>query len=773
MARKHEPSYNDNNMAIAYYRFSSHSQNEDSIDQQREAAHKYAAAKGFTIVKEYEDRAISGTTEERPGFQLMLSEVAKLRPAALIMWKTDRLGRDRYVFALAKKAIRDAGCKIHLVAETIPEDSAESSFMEGMLESMAEFYAKQAKQNINRGMRYNAENGLYNGHKMLGYTVDESKHYVIDPATAPIVQRIFADYGAGKRLTAIVDELNSQGIRTSRGAKFTVNSLRSILQNQSYIGIYQFSDIVRKGAIPPLVSEGLFEQVKARFAENKRKGAQVAHGMDEADAPRYWLTGHLYCGHCGESMQGVSGTSRTGAKHYYYYCSGQRRRKCKKKPIKKALVEWLVVQLLEDVLNNSENLASLAADAAAYHEKYYKSTAYIDGLIKEQQATQRALNNLVKAIEQGIFSETTQQRLTELEAQKKALAQTIETEQMKAQLAEDEHSIKAYFQQYANANLNDPATREMLLDYFIDKIYVYDDQLEITGWFSGDRRRIEWKEFSDGEIQFNVFASSSTKKETSAKQTSLFWWSARWARSRSFMMLGVGGADPCGDSASPRFTAQRRRPTRRTNAHKELTLVLVVNHFCPVFIFRRGLGNGGVRLARQVGDLIAPLPNGGNAGLILPHKGGLALGLLLFLCLLGLGGGVLTHETVEQTANGLEKPDKGSYQHGDRLLQRNQDSVLDTNGLDTQEYVYHKGGHSSQDKHGSNSLGLTVTARLESDKENCPRRDHGKDHSNSIVSVISLRANQLVSLFLIHLSSPAFCNVLPLKHYCGIEVIIS
>jgi len=523
MAKKKKPSYNDNNMAIAYYRFSSHSQNEASIDQQRETAKQYAAAKGFTIIKEYEDRAISGTTDERPGFQLMLSEVAKLRPAALIVWKTDRLGRDRYILALSKKRIRDAGCQIHLVAEPFPQDSPESSFVEGMLDSTAEFYSKQLSQNITRGMRYNAENGLYNGHKMLGYTVDKSKHYIIDPATAPIVQRIFADYAAGKRLTVIVDELNDQGIRTNRGTKFTINSLRSILQNQAYIGVYQFDDIVVEGAIPPLVSEGLFEQVKARFAENKRKGAQVAHGLDENEAPRYWLTGHLYCGHCGESMQGVSGTSRTGAKHYYYYCSGQRHHKCKKQPIKKAVVEWLVVQLLEEVLNNSENLASLAADAAAYHEKYYKDTAYLDGLIKAQQTNQTALNNLVKAIERGIFSETTQQRLIELEAQKKALAETIETEKMKARITADEHSIKTYFQQYANANLNDPATLEMLMDYFIDKIYVYDDHLEITGWFSGDRREVEWKEFADGEIQFNVFALGSRWADwTGLSET---WWS--------------------------------------------------------------------------------------------------------------------------------------------------------------------------------------------------------------------------------------------------------
>lgn len=101
MARKKKFELNDNNLAIAYYRFSSHSQNEASIDQQRELAHAWADAHGFKIVKEYEDAAISGTTEDRPGFQQMLSEVAKIRPRVLIMWKTDRLGRDKYVLAPA------------------------------------------------------------------------------------------------------------------------------------------------------------------------------------------------------------------------------------------------------------------------------------------------------------------------------------------------------------------------------------------------------------------------------------------------------------------------------------------------------------------------------------------------------------------------------------------------------------------------------------------------------------------------------------------------
>lgn len=83
MAKSKRPETNDNNLAIAYYRYSSHSQNEMSIDQQKQQAHAYAEAHGLTIVKEYEDAAKTGTNANRPGYQLMLSEIGKLKLNAL------------------------------------------------------------------------------------------------------------------------------------------------------------------------------------------------------------------------------------------------------------------------------------------------------------------------------------------------------------------------------------------------------------------------------------------------------------------------------------------------------------------------------------------------------------------------------------------------------------------------------------------------------------------------------------------------------------------
>ena len=73
MAKK-KLKYNDNNLAIAYYRYSSHAQNETSIDQQREAAQRYAEAHGLTVVREYEDAAISGTEENRLSHDIHLAQ---------------------------------------------------------------------------------------------------------------------------------------------------------------------------------------------------------------------------------------------------------------------------------------------------------------------------------------------------------------------------------------------------------------------------------------------------------------------------------------------------------------------------------------------------------------------------------------------------------------------------------------------------------------------------------------------------------------------------
>lgn len=63
------------------------------------------------IVREYENAAISSTTDAYPVFQPMLSAVAKIQPHTVIIWKADSLGHDKYVLTMAKKIIRRRAAK--------------------------------------------------------------------------------------------------------------------------------------------------------------------------------------------------------------------------------------------------------------------------------------------------------------------------------------------------------------------------------------------------------------------------------------------------------------------------------------------------------------------------------------------------------------------------------------------------------------------------------------------------------------------------------------
>lgn len=495
MAKTKKFVQNDNNLAIAYYRYSSSSQNDASIEEQQELVQLYAAEHGYSILKEYADRAMSGQDDNRPNYKLMLSEVTKLRPAVLIMWKNDRLGRDVLQLTYAKRKIREAGCSIEYVAENAPDVStSQGKFTEAVMDAFAQMWSDSSRENIERGLRYNAKNALSNGQKILGYRTAADKRYEIDPAKAPVVQRIFHDYVDGKPMQQIADELNAQGITTALDRKFTVNGLRSVLKNDRYTGVYKYADIVIPDGMPVIIDRDLFNKAQAMFALNKRTGAgkRSKHVEDE---PRYWLTGKLFCGECGSSMQGVSGTSKTGAHHFYYYCKEQRHKRCEKKPVKAAFIEGLVQQLLKELLSDSENLMSLAVDAAAYYKERYVESSYLESLEKELADTQTALKNLVKAIEAGIFSETTQERLQELERRKKALTDAIETEKAKKELSEDEHSIKAYFGKFLYANLDDHEVRDMVLEYFVDKIYLYDDKVILTCRYADADYEVDWEDF--------------------------------------------------------------------------------------------------------------------------------------------------------------------------------------------------------------------------------------------------------------------------------------
>ena len=142
--------------AVVYARYSSHKQGEQSIEGQLTAARTYASARGYKIIHEYIDRAVTGRNDNRDEFQRMLSDCSKHQFTVIILWKVDRFGRNRQEITFNKYRAKKQGVRVEYTAETVP-DSPEGVILESVLEGMAEYYSLQLSQNIRRGTRESAK----------------------------------------------------------------------------------------------------------------------------------------------------------------------------------------------------------------------------------------------------------------------------------------------------------------------------------------------------------------------------------------------------------------------------------------------------------------------------------------------------------------------------------------------------------------------------------------------------------------------------------------
>ena len=208
--------------AVIYCRYSSHNQNETSIEGQLKECYEFCERNGYNVIKKYIDRAISGTTDKRPEFLKMISDSSRKNFQYVVVYQLDRFTRNRYDSATYKSKLKKNGVRVISARENISED-ASGILVESVLEGMAEYYSAELSQKVKRGMDLNAEKCLSTGGNIaLGYKVGEDKNFQIDPNTAPIVQFIFESYANGKTVTEITNQLNAQGLKTSRGVPFNI-----------------------------------------------------------------------------------------------------------------------------------------------------------------------------------------------------------------------------------------------------------------------------------------------------------------------------------------------------------------------------------------------------------------------------------------------------------------------------------------------------------------------------------------------------------------------
>ena len=455
---------------VIYARFSSHSQTEQSIEGQLRVCYEYANAHNYTVIGEYIDRAQSGTSDNRQDFQRMIQDSEKKTFQFVLVYQLDRFARNRYDSAIHKAKLKKNGVRVLSAKENITDD-ASGILIEGVLESMAEYYSVELAQKINRGMQLNAEKCLSNGSNPgLGYRVNKNRQFYIDKKEAAIVREIFERYASGEIVADIINDLNDRNIRTSRGNEFNKNSISRILHNKRYIGYYLYKGKETPGGMPRIIDDELFYRVQHLLEKNKAAPGHT-HGKGE-----YLLTTKLYCGHCYAQMTGYSGTSKCRKVYHYYICNNTKIKKCKSKIVAKDLLENTVIDACVHFLN-SEKMEIIA-------EMIFQScqddinVASIKRLTLALRETEGAIENLWNALEHGQNPDIITNRIKSRESEKAQIEKQLAIEKSKIQ-SYDYPRILSFLERMKGHNNNTFADRKTLAHAFIHSVYHHNDYLII------------------------------------------------------------------------------------------------------------------------------------------------------------------------------------------------------------------------------------------------------------------------------------------------------
>ena len=404
--------------AIAYYRYSSDRQSEQSIEGQMRCCHEFAEREEITIISEYVDRAVSATSDHRPQFQRMINDCKTLDIDYVIVYKLDRFARNRYDSAIYKAKLKQRGIKLLSAMEKIT-DSPEGIIMEGLLEAMSEYYSAELSQKIRRGIRENVIKGKHIGGVVcLGYKLGPDHVFEIDESEAKIVRLIFSLYQNGKTLAEITNEVNELGYRTAKGNLFGKNSIGKILHNERYTGHFKVKGMPEEGVCPAIIEQSVFDEVNAKLEKGRQKHRH-------SKGHEYILSGLLFCGDCGERMTGASGTGKLGKTYNYYKCKCQR--------VKAESIEIAAIEAIDEYLH-SDCMKAIAKIAYKEYRNQIADTSELDCVRKEIADVEKKLANAIYAVLAGLNSASITAKIAELEERKRIL--TIKKAELSARAPE-------------------------------------------------------------------------------------------------------------------------------------------------------------------------------------------------------------------------------------------------------------------------------------------------------------------------------------------------
>ena len=512
--------------AVIYARFSSHAQNEQSIEGQLAECYNFAQRNDLRITHEYIDRALTGTTDKRPEFLQMVEDSKRKGFQYVLVYQLDRFARNRYDSATYKAKLKKNGVRVLSAKENITDD-ASGILIEGVLESMAEYYSAELSQKVKRGIAMSAAKCKYFGGVIpLGYKVNSEKSFVLDEELAPIVKTVYEMFVAGSNYAELIRYLNGRGVKTTKGGEFNKNSFQRILSNRRYLGKYIYQGNEIDGGMPRIIDDDLFEQAQQKLA---LYAAAPARGKAKVE---YILSEKLICGKCGNKMTGVSAMSKNKTLHNYYKCVGVTKRTCDKRTVRKQFIEDEIITAItgdgternkHGVLTD-EFIDMVAAETYTLIQAA-RNDSEITRLENIIEDNKKAINNLMQALMHGKATDIILSQVERLENENKELADTVAMEKA-MQMKYSYSDIRKWLLHFRTLDYSKTQHRKELINIFIYRIVLYDDKMKVLFHLKGGQKEelllnLIFPDYPDGNDENGSETEQSAKEKEAANATSL------------------------------------------------------------------------------------------------------------------------------------------------------------------------------------------------------------------------------------------------------------
>jgi len=326
--------------AAQYVRMSTDHQ-KYSTENQSDKIADYAARRGFSIVKTYEDAGKSGlTVDGRRSLQSLIADVraGNCEFQAILVYDVSRWGRfqDADESAYYEFICREAGIAVHYCAEQFENDgSLSATIIKSMKRAMAGEYSRELSAKVFAGqcrlIKLGFRQGGPAGFGLRRQLIDQNRtpkaelnrgeHKSLQtdrvilkhgpPAEVEVVRRLYRMFVVQRRSEVEIAEcLNEEGILTDLGRHWTKGTVHQVLTNEKYIGnnVYNRISYKLKGkrvvnapemwvrhddAFPPIVDADFFEAAQRIILDRSRRltNDELLSRLSELFEHKGWLSG--------------------------------------------------------------------------------------------------------------------------------------------------------------------------------------------------------------------------------------------------------------------------------------------------------------------------------------------------------------------------------------------------------------------------------------------------------------------------------------------------